>query len=141
MIGLHFKKVHKDARIPTKGTAGAGGYDLYTPRDIRIEPGELIGIDLGIQSEFPKNWEAEVRNRSSLTKKRLLIPSNCIDSDYRGNWIVQILNWGSSEFVFHVGDRVAQVIFSPCINDLVPIEVAELTSSERGEGGFGSTGR
>ena len=144
MSTIRVKKLKENAILPTYGSAGAAGADLYACLDeeVTILPGETVWIPTGIALEVPVGCAGLVYARSSLGVKRGLAPANkvgVIDCDYRGELIVALHNHGSEEKTVCAGDRVAQLVIAPYFTaDFV--ETEELSETVRGEGGFGSTG-
>ena len=130
--------------LPEYQTSGAAGMDIcaFVPSDIKIKPGEVKLVPTGLYLEIPKGYEIQVRARSGLALKNSIGVANgigTIDSDYRGELCVILVNFGQNEFVVKNGDRIAQMV----LNKYEPIEFVvdeELSSTERGEGGFGSSG-
>jgi dUTP pyrophosphatase len=143
IFDLKFAKMGDEAIIPSRKSSGAGGLDLYSPVDGRIDPGQDLLLDLKIAAQIPEGYIGDVRTRSSIaTKNKVDIPTGTIDSDYRGSINVYLRNCSESEpFVFKRGDRVAQMTLTK-IAEPNPVEVSyeELTKTERGTGGIGSTG-
>ncbi len=130
--------------LPEKQTIGASGWDLRAAvaEDIPIKPLKRAVVPTGIFLSIPKGIEGQVRPRSGLAAKHgitLLNSPGTIDSDYRGEIRVIMINLGSAEFVVRRGDRIAQIIFARCEDVEVEL-VSELEGTERGAGGFGSTG-
>ena len=141
---LKIKKVKKNAIIPQYQTLGSSGMDLCAAIDntIIIPPFQRVFIPTGIAIELPMGYEAQVRPRSGLSSKHGITLINCvgtIDSDYRGEIIVPLINLFDSAYSIQPGERVAQMVISE-YEKVVINEVKGLSSSERGEGGFGSTG-
>lgn len=130
--------------LPEYQTSGAAGMDIraFVPSDIKIKPGEVKLVPTGLYLEIPNGYEIQVRARSGLALKNSIGVANgigTIDSDYRGELCVILVNFGQEEFVVKNGDRIAQMV----LNKYEPIEFVvdeELSSTERGEGGFGSSG-
>ena len=144
MDKIRVKKLSPNANIPTYGSAGAAGADLYAclDQDITIAPGETVFVPTGIALEVPTGCAGLIYARSSLGSKRGLAPANkvgVIDSDYRGELMVALHNHGSVPQTVEPGDRVAQFLVMPVITAQF-IEVDSLDETERGAGGFGSTG-
>ena len=142
---LKFKKLHPAAILPTYGSAGAAGADLYALPEgdpITIAPGETVFIHTGLSMAIPEGYVGLNFARSGLASKRGLAPANkvgVIDSDYRGELMVALHNHGDTPQTVQPGDRVAQFLIMPVITaDFV--EVDSLDETQRGEGGFGSTG-
>ena len=145
-LPTYYKKLREDAIEPTKGSAAAAGYDLYVPQNengIGIPAHETKLIDTGIAIELPEGTFGAIFARSGLATKQGLRPANCVgvvDSDYRGEVKVALHNDTNEHRVIAGGERIAQLVVIPylCVN---LVETDELSSTERGEGGFGSTGR
>ena len=141
---IRTKRLKEGARLPTYGTVEAAGADLYAciEAPVVIAPGETAWIPTGIAVEVPKGCAGLIYARSSLGTKRGLAPANkvgVVDSDYRGEITVVLLNHGSEPQTIENGERVAQFIITPVITP-VYTEVEELTDTIRGTKGFGSTG-
>jgi dUTP pyrophosphatase len=135
--------IHEHAVIPTRGSEGAAGYDLVACESKTIAPGEWSAVDTGIVFEFPNDVYARVAPRSGLAfKKGIQVGAGVVDSDYRDSIKVILFNHGKQPFEVTVGDRIAQVVFEKiALPTLHPVTYEELTSTERGTGGFGSTGQ
>ena len=141
---IKFKKLDEKAELPKRGSEFAAGYDLHAvlDDDIIIKPCETVKIHTGLASEIPEGFIGAIFARSGLATKQGLRPSNCVgvvDSDYRGEVIVAIYNDSDKEQCIRNGDRVAQLI----ILQFMPFEPMwsdELSDTNRGSGGFGSTG-
>ena len=145
MSTIRVKKLKENAILPTYGSAGAAGADLYACLDeaVTIFPGETVWIPTGIALEVPAGCAGLVYARSSLGVKRGLAPANkvgVIDSDYRGEIRVVLLNHGKEPQTILSGERVAQFIITPVLTPAYE-EVPELSDTPRGTGGFGSTGK
>ena len=146
---MKIKLLSSNAKLPTRGSAEAAGYDLYSVDTISIGPGETQLVHTGLAIEIPENFWGGIYARSGLATKKGLRPANCvgvIDSDYRGEIMVALHNDNSSIQYIDAGDRIAQLVFHPVVK-VLPDEsgeiwqvVAELSDTNRGEGGFGSTG-
>lgn len=142
---VKIKKLKDNAIIPTKGSNEAAGYDLYACCDdvIVIEPHKTIKIGTGLAIQPPKGYFGAIVARSGLAAKYGLRPSNCIgvcDQDYTGEYIIALHNDTDYIQTINPADRIAQLIFLPYIN-VDFCEVAEIDKTERGNKGFGSTGR
>jgi dUTP pyrophosphatase len=143
---LNVKKLHPKAILPTYGSAGAAGADLYALPEgdpIVIEAGHTVMIHTGLAMAIPEGYAGLVYARSGLASKRGLAPANkvgVIDSDYRGELMVALHNHGTQPQTVEPGERVAQFVLTPVITACFA-ETDDLDSTERGEGGFGSTGR
>lgn len=145
MSTIRVKKLHEKAILPTYGSAEAAGADLYACLDetVVIAPGETAWIPTGLALEVPKGCVGLVYARSSLGAKRGLAPANkvgVIDSDYRGEIRVVLLNHSKQTQQIEHGERVAQFLITPVLTPVYE-EVDELTDTDRGAGGFGSTGK
>lgn len=146
---MRIKILDSKAILPTRGSAEAAGYDLYSIDTISIAPSETKLVHTGLAIEIPQNFWAGIYARSGLATKKGLRPANCvgvIDSDYRGEIMVALHNDSLSCQLIEAGDRIAQLVFHPLVY-ISPDEsgniwqiVAELSDTNRGEGGFGSTG-
>jgi dUTP pyrophosphatase len=141
---MKIKKLHPDAILPTLGSAGAAGYDLYSVDTCCIEPGETLLIHTGWAIEIPIGFWGGIYARSGLATKKGLRPANCvgvIDPDYRGEIMVALYNDSSSIQHIDAGDRIAQLIFHHGYRPINGFkEVEELSDTSRSSGGFGSTG-
>lgn len=135
-----------DLPLPGYATAGAAGMDLraFLPDgSLTLEPGKVAMISTGLSVELPENTEMQIRPRSSMAlKQRIIIPNSpaTIDEDYRGIIYVGLYLLGGDPVVLNHGDRFAQAVIAPVLKPKV-IEVRELTATDRGSGGFGSTGK
>lgn len=145
MSVLRIKKLRENAMIPRRATSGSAGMDLYAclEADVTIEPRGTAVIPTGIAIELESpDYVAYIYARSGLAIKSGIAPANCvgvIDSDYRGEVCVGLANRLDTPFTVRHGDRIAQLVIAPVI--LPDIEVVgELTDTQRGAGGFGSTG-
>ncbi len=144
MNTVKIKRLNKLAKIPTKGTAESAGYDLYaaTDKDIQIPPHSNVKIGTGIAMSIPNGFFGGIFARSGVATKRNMRPSNCVgivDSDYTGEVIVSIHNDSTETKTIQRGERIAQLVILPYLS-VIFNEVDELNETERGEGGFGSTG-
>jgi dUTP pyrophosphatase len=141
---IKIKKLTETATIPTCGTAESAGYDLYGDNNdvIQIAPHSTIKIPTGIAMAIPSGYFGAVYARSGLATKKGLRPSNCVgilDADYRGNVIVALHNDTDELMEVNPHERIAQLIIQK-FEPIVFNEVEELDDTERGVGGFGSTG-
>lgn len=130
------------ATIPHYQTAGAAGFDLSSTADLTIGAGQTRLVPTGVHVELPVGTEMQVRSRSGLAAKHSIFVLNSpgtVDADYRGEVKVILHNAGSQDFTIQCGDRIAQGVIAPVIRALF-VEVESLTTTERGAGGFGSTG-
>ena len=144
MENIKVKKLNNLAKLPTRGSDYAAGYDLYAATDyiIDIAPHSTVKIGTGLSFELPKGTFAAIVARSGIATKRGLRPANCVgvcDCDYRGEYIVALHNDSTETMMIEPGERIAQMILLPCI-DMGFQVVDELSETVRGAGGFGSTG-
>lgn len=144
-MNIKVKKLKPDATVPTMGSKFAAGADLYSAEDadVVIGPSETKFIGTGLAMEIPEGYVGLVYARSGLACKRGLAPANkvgVVDSDYRGEIKVALHNHGKEAQTVEKGERIAQMVIAPYLS--VDYEEADaLSETERGEGGFGSTGR
>lgn len=142
---INIKKISENAIIPTYGSIGAAGADLYAllSDTLTIKPGETVLVGTGIAMEIPEGFVGLIFARSGLSTKKGLAPANkvgVIDSDYRGEIKVPLYNQSGSVQTIEKGERIAQMVITPFISaDFT--EVDELDDTLRGAEGFGSTGR
>jgi len=140
---LKCKKLSPDAVIPTRGTEGAAGLDMYAVEDVLIHPGTVGEIHTMIAMEMPPEYFGLLLTRSNMGKRmvRLSAGANAApDNDYRGEMIVYLTNDGIYPWQIKKGDRVAQVVVLEYLA-CDAVEAQELSKTKRGTGGFGSTGR
>jgi dUTP pyrophosphatase len=142
---IKLKKLHPGAILPRIATAGSAGADLSVCLDtpLIIKPGERVILPLGFAAALPEGYVGLVCARSSLSAIHGIALANgvgVVDSDYLGEWRVALINLSDRDYVIHHGDRVAQVLLIPVGVPLFT-EAAELDETDRGGGGYGSTGR
>ncbi len=139
---LKVQRLHANARLPERATAGASGLDLYAclpDGDLVLGP-DPVRVPTGIALEFPAGYDAQVRPRSGLSLQGLGVAFGTIDSDYRGEVLVTMWVFGSrTEHRVRHGDRIAQLVVAK-LAELPVVEVEALTPSARGASGHGSTG-
>ena len=145
MVKILVKKFDKNIKLPTYKTSGSSGMDLvaYIKNKITIYPGKTVMIPTGIAVAIPKKYEIQIRPRSGLAAKKSISVLNTpgtVDSDYRGEIKIILINLSEKSFVVKSGDRVAQMILSPVVKAKLK-EVKNLPKTIRGRGGFGSTGK
>ena len=135
-------RLHPDAILPKRQTPGSAGYDLCTIADVTLEAGKRHTIRTGLIMEIPRGCYGRIAPRSGLAVKfGLDTMAGVIDSDYRGEIGIVAVNLGQADVSFKRGDRIAQLILERCYTPVVtPISVEDLTGTDRGKGGFGSTG-
>jgi dUTP pyrophosphatase len=132
-----------ERELPSYATAGSAGLDLRSSEALVLKPGARALVGTGIAIALPQDFEAQVRPRSGLAVKHgvtVLNAPGTIDADYRGEIKVPLINHGAEDFIIARGDRIAQMVVAPIVQvTLKP--VASLDETERGAGGFGSSGR
>jgi dUTP pyrophosphatase len=138
MLSVKFKKLTPEAVIPSRGTAGSAGFDLTTIEKAVINPGDTVRIRTGIAAAIPVGYVGLVKPRSSVFFKGFDLDGT-IDSDYRGEILLQVRNLRPDAAVIEAGSRVAQMVVVQFM--AVSEEVLVLSDTERGEGGFGSTNK
>ena len=142
---IKIKKLRDDAIIPAASSKDAAGYDLYACLDapVKIVPHRTVKISTGLTAAIPEGYFGAVFARSGIASKFGIRPANCVgvvDSDYRGEYTVALHNDSDEEYTVCHGDRIAQLVIMPCLK--VEFEEAdELDETDRGAGGFGSTGK
>jgi dUTP pyrophosphatase len=137
---LRVKRLVQHAIVPTRGSAHAVGYDLYSVEDCNIPHGGRLLVGTGVAVVLPMNVYGRVAPRSGLTVKRgIHVGAGVIDPDYTGEIKVALFNLGAASFEIKKGDRIAQLILERCETPYVR-EITEISETERGDGGFGSTG-
>ena len=144
MTEILIKRLSKDVALPKYETKGSSGLDLAanTDKQIKIFPGKSEIISTGLAVAIPKNFEIQIRPRSGLAAKSQISVLNTpgtIDADYRGELKVILINLSDKVFVVEKGLRIAQMVLCPVVKATFK-EVTELENTERGSGGFGSTG-
>ena len=143
---MKIKMISKSGRVPFYATSLSAGFDIaaYLPDgDFILKAGERALVPTGYFFEIPEGYEAQIRARSGLAIKHgigLVNGIGTVDADYRGEWQVPLINWSKEDFVIKDGERIAQVVIAPVIRAEIE-EVSELSETERGEGGFGHTGK
>lgn len=141
---MEIRIVSKGGDLPAYATEGSSGADLraYIEEPITLMPGERRLVPTGLFVEIPQGAEAQIRARSGLAIKHgigLVNGVGTVDSDYRGEWNIPLINWGQEPYTIHSGDRIAQVIFSR-YEKADFVSVSQISETERGAGGFGHTG-
>ena len=139
---IEFKKLNDNAVLPSFANEGDAGLDICSVQDLVLEPGKRALVKTGVAIQLPKGWEAQVRSRSGLAYKHgvaVLNSPGTIDEPYRGEIGVILINHGEEPYSISVGDRIAQLVLRRT-EDVISVFVDELTETNRGTGGFGSTG-
>ena len=139
---LRFKKIHPDAVLPSYAHPSDAGMDVRSVADLTIAPGKRALVPTGLVMLLPPLYEAQVRPRSGLALKSgitVLNTPGTIDSGYRGEVGVILMNLGDSEFQVKKGDKIAQIVIAPVTQPEI-VETDSIDETDRGAGGFGSTG-
>ena len=144
MTEILIKRLSKNIPLPKYETSGSSGMDLAAnlEKSAKIEPGKVLVIPTGISLSIPQNFEIQIRPRSGLAAKNQISVLNTpgtIDTDYRGEIKVILINLGNRTFVVEKGARIAQMVLCPVVKAELR-EVDSLETTKRGSGGFGSTG-
>tara|TARA_B100001989_G_scaffold126889_1_gene89674 strand:- start:219 stop:656 length:438 start_codon:yes stop_codon:yes gene_type:complete len=145
MVKVLVKKLNSLAKLPSYKTEGASGMDLMAciEKPISLEPGKSCLIPTGLSVAFSEKYEIQIRPRSGLAAKNSISVLNTpgtIDSDYRGELKIILFNHSNENFIIKNNDRVAQMVLTPIVKMELE-EINELPNSNRGDGGFGSTGK
>lgn len=139
---VKLKKLHPEAKIPSYQSKGAAGFDFCSIEKKTIKAGEWELVKTGLAFEIAKGYELQVRPRSGLALKNgisVLNSPGTVDSDYRGEICVILINHSKVDFSIEVGDRIAQGVIAK-VEQVGFMEVENLSDTQRGEGGFGSSG-
>jgi len=136
---LKIKKLHPDAKIPSYANKTDAGMDIYSIEDVIILPNTRTLVKTGISMEFEKGYVALVWDKSGIAKNGLTKIGGVIDSGYRGEYKIMLLNISSKPYKIVKGQKIAQILIQKVFQPEIEL-VEELSSSDRGEGGFGSTG-
>ncbi len=139
---VNVMKLTPDAIMPSKGTPGSACYDIAVNRRYLFAPGEAHKMTTGLVFEIPKNFEMEIRPRSGWASKQLILMNSpgTLDSDYRGELFALMINLSNKNIEVRKGDRVVQVKIN-VVEKIFFEEVEDISSTERGSNGFGSTGQ
>ena len=137
---IKIKRLKENAKLPTYAKKGDVGMDMYAMETVTIKPMEHVRLWHGFAMEFPEGFAAIVKDKSSISKAGLHTMGGVFDSGYRGEYNTHLVNLGSEAYTIEEGDKVSQIIIYPvAIAELE--ETDTLSESDRGEGGFGSTGK
>lgn len=140
MVALRIKRLNENAKLPTRGSDQAAGYDLYATENCIIQPGRRAVIPTGISIQLPHGTYGRIAPRSGLAVKNgIQVGAGVVDRDYTGEIKVVLFNHDKNAYVIHPGYRIAQLVLEMCMTPEVE-EIKELEETERGEAGFGSTG-
>lgn len=146
LIEVCVEKINDSVELPYYATEGASGADVraYLAQAITLNPGQSMMVPTGLKFEIPNGYEIQVRPRSGLAYKHQITVLNTpatIDSDYRGELKVILINHGQEPFVIEPNMRIAQLVFAPVTTARFELKEQILANTERGEGGFGHTGK
>lgn len=136
---LKVKRLNENAKLPERKREGDAGLDLYSIEDIEINPNEIKSVSTGIAIEIPKGYVGIIKDRSGLATKGLHVLAGVIDENYRGEVKIVLINLGKEKIFLEKYSRVAQLLILPYLKCNVK-EVEELSETERGNSGFGSSG-
>jgi len=136
---IKIKKLHPDAKAPIHATSGSAGFDIYALKDIVLEPGTTTIVPTGVAFEIPPEYYVRIEDRSGMAIKGIHKVAGIIDSDYRGEVGIVLHNSNKEPYKIEKHNRIAQGILTP-VNQANFVE-SELSDTERGTGGFHSTGK
>ena len=137
---LKVKRIHEDAKLPLYQHKGDAGLDIFSSIDCVLEKGEVKPISSGIKVAIPEGYVGLIWDKSGISLKGVHRLAGVVDSGYRGEVRVVMVNLGDEPFVIEKGMKIAQLLIQP-INEVEVVEVEELEDTSRGEEGFGSTGK
>lgn len=127
--------------IPTRGHSDDAGIDLRTPYEVTIKAGGSASIETGVGVQIPKGYFGKLESKSGLNVKYNIVSlGGVIDCGYTGEIVAKLYNLGDSDYTFKAGDKIVQMIVQPCLIDSINL-VDDFEDTERGKGGFGSTGK
>lgn len=133
--------LNEGAYMPEKAHRADAGYDLRTPKRVVLRRGESVCIDTGVHVQIPDGWFGQMFSKSGLHVKHDIVAlGGTVDSHYTGSIVVKLYNLGNEDYVFEEGDKVVQIVFMQCGNFSLT-QVDKLEETERGDGGFGSSGK
>lgn len=136
---MKIKKSEK-AKVPTRAHEADAGFDLFATRDIYVPASGKVIADTEISVDIPKGYFGDIRPKSGLLFNHSLATFGTVDSGYRGTIKVVLFNLGDRPYHFHEGEKIAQMVLVPCLTPTLEV-VDELDETDRGEGGFGSSGK
>jgi dUTP pyrophosphatase len=139
-MNIKVKRLNPEAKLPTYAHPGDVGMDLYSLEEYTLKPGEHHRFNLGFAIEFPENYAGIIKDKGSISGKKLHTMGGVFDAGYRGEYNVHLVNLGDEPYTVEKGDKVAQLVFIPVAIAKIE-EVDTLSDSSRGDGRFGSTGR
>lgn len=137
---LKFQLLDKNAKLPVYDHEDDAAFGIFSNESKLLNPMEIHPIATGISSEIPKNYFVSIRDRSSMAAKGLHVLGGVIDAGYRGEWKVVMINLTKEKYEIKIGDKIAQGIMQDSTQPVIK-QVKTLTSTKRGDKGFGSTGR
>jgi len=139
---LKYMLLHENAYKPERGTNKSSGLDVFTPFDITIKANTDVVIPLGLRVKIPFGYDLTVNNKSGIaTKKKLIKGAELIDNDYRGDIKIHLYNFSSQDVKFQRGEKIAQLVMRPVWIGKLKQEKYIPENTQRGSGGFGSTGK
>lgn len=133
-------KLDKGAFMPTRAYKYDAGYDLRTPEKVHLDGGAMVNIDTGVHIEIPRGYAGLIKSKSGLYTKHGITADGLIDSGFTGSIMVRLVNHSDSPYVFDVGDKITQIVFVSIITPELE-ETDSFDDSDRGEKGYGSSGR
>lgn len=133
-------KLDDDACTPTKAHDADAGFDLYTPQAFRLPAHDSVFVNLGVHFEIPQGYVGFLKSKSGLNVHHGIMCEGVIDSGYTGSVVAKLYNYSDTDYMFYAGQKVTQIVFLP-IPDVELVEVDKFTETERGDNGFGSSGR
>lgn len=140
-ITIKIKRLHPDAKLPSYAHPGDAGFDLYSPDEVTLAPGERKGIPSGLAIEIPDGYVGLIWDKSGLSiKNGLKTVGGVLDAGYRGEIIIGMMNMSDAPYTFEKGHKVAQMLIQK-VEHADIVEIDELTDTSRGAGGLGSTGK
>lgn len=138
---LKIKKIHPEAKLPKYATSGDAGMDLFAVEEVSVEPGEIVRIKSGVAMEIPEGYVGLCWDKSGLSMKHgIKVLAGVIDSSFRGELVMAVINLGKDTYTFEKGHKVMQMLIQK-VEHVEIMETNDLSETERGEGGFGSTGK
>lgn len=138
--GVKISTDYEDINLPCRAHKSDAGYDLFATKDIYIRPRGKATADTGVHIEIPAGYFGDIRPKSGLLFNHDILTAGTVDSGYTGAIRVRIINLGDEPYIFRKNEKIAQMVLVPCLTpDLVVVD--KLTETERGNGGFGSTGK
>ncbi len=138
-VEIKFKKLKEDATIPKYAHEGDAGLDIFSNEELKLQPGERKLISTGIAAELPRGYAVLIWDKSGVANSGIKTMGGVIDCHYRGEYKIIMYNTSSEIYEIKKGQKIAQALIQPVVSAKV-IEAQELSDTERGEGGFGSTG-